>query len=110
MAGVGRFRGPSRLLAVHFSLEVCAGSRIEKMGRGELGTRGEWRARRERDCRLLDCLQSISLSKFVQDHASKKWDEEDWGPEESGAREEKGTADSFVGSEDTHSCQLIKFY
>ena len=39
-------------------------------------------------------LQSISLSKFVQGHASKKWDEEDWGPEESVAREEKGTADS----------------
>ena len=61
----------------------------------------------------LDCLQSISLSKFVQGHASKKWDEEDWGPEESGAREEKGSADSFVGSENTHSCQscqLIKFY
>ena len=34
-----------RLLAVRFSLEVCAGSRIEKLGRGGLGTRGEWRAR-----------------------------------------------------------------
>ena len=33
-----------RLLAVHFSLEVCAGSRIVKLGRGGLGTRGEWRA------------------------------------------------------------------
>ena len=45
----GKWSKLLRLLAVHFSLEVCAGSRIEKWGRGRLGTRGQWRARRERN-------------------------------------------------------------